>query len=152
MDASFNLFSILGIDQLIYFLVPPSLPIQILVITDHVTSHRGQTAEAAAEMRENKLSIFRAKLSLHQHHPSSGLSLASVVGWLGHLPLFRVRSLIVFFCNIMSNVFSSPSGPGRVGKLPFSQSLASSVPHFKLPQFPASASSFCLCLSDRQRG
>ena len=149
MDASFNLFSILGIDQLIYFLVPPSLPIQILVITDHVTSHRGPTAEAAAEMRENKLSIFRAKLSLqHQHHHS----LASVVGWLGHLPLFRVRSLIVFFCNIMSNVFSSPSGPGRVGKLPFSQSLASSVPHFKLPQFPASASSFCLCLSDRQRG
>ena len=118
MDASFHLFSNLGRNWPIdLFSCPPSLPIQILVITDRVTSHRGPTAEAAAEMRENKLSIFRAKLSLHQHQPSSGLSLASVVGWLGHLPLFRVRSLIVF-CNIMSNVFSSPSGPGRLSKLP----------------------------------
>ena len=150
MDASFNLFSILGIDQLIYFLVPPSLPIQILVITDHVTSHRGQTAEAAAEMRENKLSIFRAKLSLHQHHPSSGLSSGLSGGLAGSPSIIPSQIINRFFCNIMSNVFSSPSG--RVGKLPFSQSLASSVPHFKLPQFPASAFSFCLCLSDRQRG
>ena len=97
MDASFNLFSILGIDQLIYFLVPPSLPIQIWVITDHVTSHRGQTAEAAAEMRENKLSIFRAKLSLHQHHPSSGLSSGLSGGLAGSPSIIPSQIINRFF-------------------------------------------------------